>query len=109
MTDKTDCFGEIVKSLKRTSGWRQYLTAMYDDPRNIDAAAITARLAKEATALTDPQWSALQPYWSWSSANFHAALSDASRHVGFARHIEELDDFVQHLANLLKRQTRAAA
>jgi hypothetical protein len=109
MTDKSDCFDEIVKSLNRTSGWRQYLQTRFADPRNIAAAEITARLAKEATALTDSQWSALQPYWSWSSANFHAALSDASRHVGFARHIVTLDDYVDRLVTLLQRRDAQVA
>src|ERR1700748_2142280 len=109
MTDKTDCFDEIVKSLNRTSGWREYLQKKFDDPPTPAPAEITPRLAKEATALTDSQWSALQPYWSWSSASFHAALSDASRHVGFARHIVTLDDYVDRLVTLLQRRDAQVA
>jgi hypothetical protein len=62
--DKDDCFDTITKSLNPTSAWRCYLQARYDDPRNADAADIAARLAKEVTNLTEPQWLALEPFYS---------------------------------------------
>jgi hypothetical protein len=74
----------------------------------VEAAALTAKLANEAKELTDQQWAILQEFYNWSSPTWHAALSDASRHVGFARHIATLDDFVQHLAFVLE-QPRAVA
>jgi len=42
-----------------------------------------AKLAVEASALTEEQFAALQPYYNWASTTWCDALLDATRRVGF--------------------------
>jgi hypothetical protein len=106
---KEDCANSMAIGLIRTSNWRRATQAKFPtDPRNGRAADALAKLATEASTLTDEQFAELQPFYNWASQTWHDSLSEATRHVGFQRHINTLAAFVQHLASIL-RDKRAAA
>jgi hypothetical protein len=52
--EKIDCVDALIFGLNRTAQWRQKMAARYpSDPRNARAADCLAKLATDATALTD--------------------------------------------------------
>ena len=55
--EKIDCVDALIFGLNRTAQWRQKMAARYpSDPRNARAADCLAKLATDATALTDNDW-----------------------------------------------------
>lgn len=104
-----DCFDSIVTHVNRSTIWRRRLQAKFpDDPRNERAADTLAKIATEATGLSQAQWAMLKPFYNWASATWLTALSDAARHIGFQCHARSFDAFVEHLTFILNEQKVAA-
>jgi predicted aminopeptidase len=110
MNSKQSCSDNLCGSLTRTAVWRRGLQAKYaNDPRNGKAAATLERLAAETNDLTDEQWTALKPYFNWSSGPWADAVSLASRHVEFQRNVRTFSAYINQLIGILSEQNAAAA
>ena len=100
--EKVDCIDALVFGLNRTSLWRQKMAAQYPaDPRNARAVECLSKLSTDARALTDEDWSKLQPHSGWANERWREAISQAARGVGFQHKIKELPAFVTSLVAIL--------
>jgi hypothetical protein len=110
LNDKEDCIESIIKALERTSAWRKALTIRYpDDRRNGRAAKALDNLSREATKLTDEQWSELQTHYGWASEPWRNGLNQAVRQIGFHHRCGDLAVFVKVLLESLAISSRVAA
>jgi hypothetical protein len=82
------------------------LQAKFNDSRNGLAAEQLDQLATEITDLSDEAWSALSPFYSWSSGKWADAVSQTSRQVGF-RNVNNLSAFVSQLVGVLSQSVAA--
>jgi hypothetical protein len=65
--EKIDCADALSFGLHRTSTWRKRKAALYpSDARNGRAADCLAKLAAEASYLTDDAWLQLKPHFGWA-------------------------------------------
>ena len=107
--EKIDAIDSLIFGLNRTAEWRKKMAARYpSDPRNARAAECLAKLATDATGLSDGAWLLLQPYSEWASENWRASISNAARTVGFQKKISDLPSFVGHLVDVLSQPSVAA-
>jgi hypothetical protein len=108
INSKRDCSESIARSITRTAGWRRGLQAKYPhDNRLGQAAEQLDRLADEATDLTDDQFAALQPFYSWNSEIWSDGVSKASRLVVFQKTVRSFPAYVENLVGILSEQQRA--
>jgi hypothetical protein len=107
INSKQNCITDLNASIKRTANWRRQLKAKFNDERNGAAAERLDELAIEVSDLSDDDWAALGPYYSWSSGKWADAVSQTSRLVGF-RNVDSLPAFVVHLAGILSQPSVAA-
>src|SRR5260370_376111 len=105
--NKLACLTDLSASLRRTAGWRRELHKKYPDVRNGKAAETLDKLAAQTSDLTDQEWQALAPFYSWASGTWSEAVSAASRHVEF-RNIQTFPDFVNRLISILSQASVAA-
>lgn len=100
--DKNDCIDSMIKGCQRTSAWRKTLTVRFpDDPRNARAARALDNISREATKLTDEQWSEIKQYYGWASETWQNGLNQATRQIGFHHRAGDLAFFVKaRLENL---------
>jgi hypothetical protein len=107
--EKIDCVDALVFGLNRTAEWRRKMAVRYpSDPRNARAAECLAKLAIDATALSDGAWLQLQQHCGWASERWREAISQAARAVGFQQKIKDLPSFVAHLLDVLSQSSVAA-
>jgi hypothetical protein len=107
--EKIDAIDSLIFGLNRTAEWRKKMAARYpSDPRNARASECLAKLATDATGLSDGAWLLLQPYSGWASENWRASISNAARTVGFQKKISDLPSFVGHLVDVLSQPSVAA-
>ncbi len=87
-------FDSLVRfKLPRSSCWRQNLQAKYPDPRNAQAARMLAALAEaDLNEVRADTWALLDPHIG--SSELEAAVSAASRDVGFRTAPENIDQFL---------------
>jgi hypothetical protein len=102
LNEKIDCIACLKNSLTRTAKWREKTVApRFGDQRNIPAAAMLRRLAEQADALTDADWSTLQVHFGWASERWNDAVNEASRMVGFKGKITDFAAYLRALNGLL--------
>jgi hypothetical protein len=100
--EKIDCIDALVFGLNRTAAWRQKMAARCPaDPRNTRAAECLAKLATDATGLSDGAWLQMHSYCGWANERWREAISQAARAVGFQHKIKDLPSFVKHLLDVL--------
>jgi hypothetical protein len=108
INDKNDCVESVVRVLERTSAWRKSISANFSDPRNVRAAETLDKLAIDAAAMTDDQWSALKPHFGWASVAWRNGLTQATRQIGFHNRQRDFASFVAALAHELSLSSVAA-
>jgi hypothetical protein len=107
--EKIDCVDALVFGLNRTAEWRKKMAVRYPaDPRNARAAECLAKLASDATALSDGAWMQLQSHCGWANERWREAISQSARAVGFQHKIKDLPSFVAHLLDVLSQSSVAA-
>jgi hypothetical protein len=107
VNSKQNCINDLSASVKRTATWRRELQNKYvTDSRNERAAEKLDQIADEIYNLTDEDWAALSPYYSWSSGKWADAVSQTSRLVGF-RNVNTLRAFMVHLVGILSHSVAA--
>ncbi|MEH2590288.1 hypothetical protein [Bradyrhizobium sp. AZCC 1721] len=100
-TERHDCLYALKSNLRRTAHWREMtLGPRFNDPRNSEAAVVCKRLAEQAE-LTDDDWMALKPHFSWTSQKWADVLREASRMVGFRPSITDFPTYVRCVRGLL--------
>ena len=106
--EKIDCTDSLIFGLNRSTKWRQGMTAKYpSDPRNARAAECLAKLATDASKLTDEAWLELKPHCGWANERFCEAISQTARAMGFMHKIKDLPSFVKHLLDVLSQPVAA--
>jgi hypothetical protein len=103
------CTDSLSASLIRTRDWRRGLQAKYkNDPRLGKAAETLDKLAGQTNELSDEAWTALCPFYDWSSGTWADAVSLASRRVEFQHNVRTFSAFVNQLIGILSEQNVAA-
>jgi hypothetical protein len=70
------CTDSLSASLIRTRDWRRGLKAKYpNDPRLGKAAETLDKLAGQTNELSDEAWTAICPFYNWSSGTWADAVS----------------------------------
>jgi hypothetical protein len=106
--NKIDCIDSLIFGISRTGDWRRSTAFKYPtDLRNARAADCLAKLAAEASQLTDEEWSQLQPHFGWTSDSWREGISKTARLVGFKHKIKDLPTFVQYLLDVLSQPVAA--
>jgi hypothetical protein len=103
---KQDCIASLSTSLTSTSRWRLGLEEKHPDHRNARSAKLLAKLASKASSLTDEHWTALEPHFE--SAQWHEALRQTSRLVGFAVKKMSLQFYLRSVVRVLEEPATAA-
>jgi hypothetical protein len=98
-TMKADCANSISTILTNTAHWRTGLDQRWPDHRNLRASKQLAKLAGEASGMTDAQFESLRPFVG--SPAWHVSLREVARLLGFAVRKMSFDYFVRRLAGLL--------
>jgi hypothetical protein len=101
--ERFECLASLRGSLRRTANWRALKVASRfpNDARNNAATATLNRIVEQLEALTDSEWTALQPHFSWQSKKWIDALNEVSRRIGFSGNIVDRDGFVDSVIGLL--------
>jgi hypothetical protein len=73
--EKYDCIESLFTALTKTSRWRRKLVDQYTGPRNAPVAEELAKLADEASGLSNDCWEVLKPYFNSSPARRRECLS----------------------------------
>jgi hypothetical protein len=79
---KSDCIESLSTALTSTSKWRLAIDARYPDHRNVRASKLLAKLAGEASSLSEAQWTALEPFVGsprWGEAVKQTFVSSLAR------------------------------
>jgi hypothetical protein len=109
INSKQSCSDSLAASIMRTRDWRRGLKAKYPNDSRLGRAAETLdKLAGETHDLTDEQWTALQPFYNWSSGTWSDAVSLAGRRVEFQHNVRTFSAFVNQLIGILSEQNVAA-
>lgn len=108
VTERDDCLTCLKNKLRRTAHWRETtIKGRYSDPRNDEAATLCKGLVEQAN-LTDDEWLALKPHFSWTSQAWLDAIQEASRKVGFRHDIADFRSYVRFLRGLLSVEPSTA-
>jgi len=99
--EKSDAIESLFTALTKTSLWRRKLVDQYTDPRNARAAEQLAKLADDASSLSDNYWEVLKPYFNSSPTRWRECLSQAARQIGFLHKKTSFPFFVRNLIGLL--------
>jgi hypothetical protein len=102
--EKSDCIESLFAALIKTSLWRRKLVDQYTDPRNARAAVQLAKLADDASTLSDAYWEALKPHFNSRPTQWRECLSQAARQIGFLHKKTSFSFFVRNLIGLLSEQ-----
>jgi hypothetical protein len=107
--NKIDCIESVIHVLKRTGAWRRAISVDFNDPRNVRAATTLEKLAIEAAAMTDEQFTDLEPYFGWSSPVWRTAVNNVARQIAFHNRSKDFASFVKALVHELSLSSRVAA
>ncbi len=102
---KAECATSLALALTSASHWRAGLDNRYPDYRNSRAAKLLAKLAGEASNLSDECYESLRPFIG--SPAWGEALKRAARLAGFHRRRMSLGYFVRQLVGLLSTPATA--
>jgi cyclopropane fatty-acyl-phospholipid synthase-like methyltransferase len=106
--EKQDCIESVVRVLERTSAWRKAISANFNDPRNVRAAATLDQLAVDAAGMTDDQWASLKNHYAWTSLAWRNSLTQVTRQIGFYNRQRDFGSFVTALVHELSLSRLAA-
>ena len=105
--EKSDCIDSISTSLTQTASWRLNNAEKYSaDKRYERAAKLLAKLAVETRSLSFEQWELLEPHFE--SPQWHAALRQTSRQLGFAVKKMSLGFFLRAFVRALEEPATVA-
>jgi hypothetical protein len=104
---KSDCEDFIAHRIKLTENWRVKMMDEYTDPRIAFAAKCLAKLGTEVAGLSDSDYLQLKPWFEAGGPHWLAAISKATRAVGFRHRIRDLPSFVAYLLEDLNEPVEA--
>lgn len=99
MKNQIDFLDYIYRPLTRTSEWRRQIANRFpNDVRNERAAEKLAKLADEATALSDDTWQKLAPHFNPEDDHWCETVSQTCRDVAFKTNPRDFGSFAERLA-----------
>jgi hypothetical protein len=103
--EKPRCIESIYAAITKTGDWRGKLAVQYpEDTRNKRAEAKLARLADQASSLSDHHWEALKPFFNGHPTRWRECLSQATRQIGFIHKTTSFPFFVRNLIGFLQTE-----